>query len=842
MKPPLRQFLHLIITTSCLTAGERAQAQLSTPPPEIVSAWKHNTENLVVIFRHDGVFYIADGDGGGVGQPGMERGTFAWDKASGAFSASLAVDTNGNAGFSDPNGTTSISISGNTLTYNVTGEGDYFFTRIVNTPSAIVGSWHVPGQDANLTFLADGTYYHSQESDNEPDSTTGMERGNYTWNSGTGAFSGNPITDTNGDIGLSDPGPNPSTVSIAGNVMTLYDGAGTYTARRISPILSPLVRNDFEVDKFANYRQTSTSAPSLLVGPPTDDQPFWGEAYIEDTVSGTGGTMTITGQSARSFVDDFGWGIETEYTSLAALNAASAFPNGANYLFSRTGGTATLSFPANGAFPPAPAVAGGDGNGTWNNGEFILGENQTLIWSAHTAYDPATLVTVLSVVDQGNGDVIFDEEVIQGDIASFDFRGKLTSGRSYDVQLEHVKIAASTTAGTGPFAGKLGYAIYNSNTRFIMVVPEVQFLFITNEKQFRQISPSQFTEGGAKFDARVEGVGITDTFPASSISVRRPDNTSYALALDEDHWDVETDFPSFAAMRNIFPTGTYIMDIGGDSFSIPFTGAAFPNQPAVSSTIGTWVNGKLRLTATEAASSFSVSTNNSTGNGWHQIIITDASDTDIVHVIANTQENLSLNAVAQISGGLLSVGQSYEMEASFGNTVERINVSGPSWAAPGAQGYEQLSMATFLTIEVVADSLAPYTTWQTGAFTPTQLADPAVSGDDADFDNDGIDTLLEFILGSSPTSSNANLLKNATTTPAPGGRNLVFFYDRKTAANGITQVIETSPSLTGTWTPAIHGVAGVIISTSALDGQTERVTATIPSTETKLFVRLKAVR
>ena len=845
MKPPLRQILHLIITSACLAAGERAHAQFSTPPPEIVSAWKHNTENLVVIFRHDGVFYIVDGDGGETGQPGMERGTFTWDKSSGAFSANVFVDTNGDAGFSDPNGTSSISISGNTLTYNVTGEGDYIFTRIVNTPSAIVGSWHLPGQDANLTFLANGTYYHSEESDNEPDSTTGMERGNYTWNSGTGALSANPITDTNGDIGLSDPAPS-FNFTISGNVMTITEGADTYTLRRINPILSPLnTENDFEVDKFANHRQTSASAPSSLAGPPTDDQPFWGEAYIEDTVSGTGGTMTITGQAARDFVDDFGWGIETEYTSLAALNAASAFPNGANYLFSRTGGTATLSFPANGTFPPAPAVVSGDGNGSWNNGEFILGENQTLIWSAHSAYDPATLVTVLSVVDQGNGDVIFDEEVIQGDIASFDFRGKLTSGRSYDVQLEHVKIADSTTSGNGPFAGKLGYALYNTNTRFTMVVPEVQFLFIRNEKEFRQQSLSLLTEVGAGFDVIVNGVGITEIFPASSISFRKPDNSSLDLGFDEDHWEFDSDLLSFtnlSELRNTFPTGTYNIDIGDDSIPIAFTGTAFPNQPIVSSSVGTWVNGKLRITATEAASAFTLSTNPNSGNGWSRIIILDATDAEIVTAISNTPENPPPAVVAQISAGLLSVGQSYEVEADFGNTVERIAISGTSWASTSAKGYELLSNLTYVTIEVVADSSAGYTTWQTGAFTPTQLADPAISGDDADFDNDGLDTLLEFILGSSPTASNANLLKNATTTPAPGGRNLVFFYDRKTAANAITQVMETSPTLTGTWTPAIHGVDGVVISTSTLDGQTERITATIPSTETKLFVRLKAMR
>jgi hypothetical protein len=312
-----------------------------TVAPEIVSAWKHVTENFVMIFRHDGVFYVIDAEGG---QPGMERGTFQWDKTSGEFSVNVVVDTNGDAGLSDPSGATSITISGNTLTYTVAGEGSFPFTRIVNTPSAIVGSWHIPGQDANLTFMADGTYYHSEESDDEPDSTTGIERGTYTWNSGTGALSATLLTDTNGDIGLSNPAPSYN-FTISGNIMTIIDGAETFTARRITPILSPLdTASDFEVDKFANYRQTSAAAPSLLPVPvpPGEDHPFWGEAYIENTVDGTGGTLTITGQSPRNFINDEGWVIGAEYTSLAALNAASAFPNGANYLFSRAGGTATL--------------------------------------------------------------------------------------------------------------------------------------------------------------------------------------------------------------------------------------------------------------------------------------------------------------------------------------------------------------------------------------------------------------------------------------------------------------------------------------------------------------------
>jgi len=139
--------------------------------------------------------------------------------------------------------------------------------------------------------------------------------------------------------------------------------------------------------------------------------------------------------------------------------------------------------------------------------------------------------------------------------------------------------------------------------------------------------------------------------------------------------------------------------------------------------------------------------------------------------------------------------------------------------------------------------LSPYTTWKSGFFNSTQLADPAISGDDVDFDNDGIDNLLEFVLGGSPVAGNPGILKTAATTPAPTGHNLVFLYDRKNVASGISVVIETSPTLTnGTWTPAVHGVNNVTVVTTTLDANTERVTATVPSTETKLFVRLRANR
>ena len=203
------------------------------------------------------------------------------------------------------------------------------------------------------------------------------------------------------------------------------------------------------------------------------DSPFWGEAYVDDFIPETGGTLTIASQSPRNFVfDEDEWEIDVEYSILSALNHASAFPDGANYVFACVGGSATLSYPSGGTFPAAPKIVGDAENGAWNAGKYVLGQNQTLIWNPHTNYDSSTLVTVLSVVDQDTGEELLEETVIQGDITSYDFSGKLTPGGTYDVELEHVKIASSTTAGTGPFAGKLGYALYNSNTRFTLVAPD----------------------------------------------------------------------------------------------------------------------------------------------------------------------------------------------------------------------------------------------------------------------------------------------------------------------------------------------------------------------------------
>ncbi|MEY4568901.1 MAG: hypothetical protein RLZZ398_340 [Verrucomicrobiota bacterium] len=182
-------------------------------------------------------------------------------------------------------------------------------------------------------------------------------------------------------------------------------------------------------------------------------------------------------------------------------------------------------------------------------------------------------------------------------------------------------------------------------------------------------------------------------------------------------------------------------------------------------------------------------------------------------------------------------------------TVDWVQKTYPLTAGPHTLRWRYLKNANTVTgsdaawvdqIEWTPSATDPYTTWAAGFFNSTQLANPAISGHDVDYDNDGVPTLLEYLFGGNPTLPSSGLLP--TVTKAPGSNNVVFTYKRKTAATGVTQVIEHSANLAPPWTPAVHGQDGVTIATTPVDAQTEQVTVTIPSTSTSRFVRLKASR
>lgn len=189
---------------------------LAASVSDIVGGWGPVDSNgaAALIFMNDGTYvHIQDIFGGTGGQPGMERGTYSWNPITGALTSSRSVDTNGDWGLSNPWGPIAIQINGNSMTISeggiVTGTG----SRIADVANSIVGNWYAndpytgqAGGLVNLTFMSDGTYIMSQDGNSilDPSGRDGIERGTYSWNPVTGAFSSAcPIVDTNGEWGLS---------------------------------------------------------------------------------------------------------------------------------------------------------------------------------------------------------------------------------------------------------------------------------------------------------------------------------------------------------------------------------------------------------------------------------------------------------------------------------------------------------------------------------------------------------------------------------------------------------------------------------------------------------------
>ena len=86
-------------------------------------------------------------------------------------------------------------------------DGTFTFSRVMSATSPLVGTWYASGPDGifAFTFTDDGQYMMVEDGDPavNPGGQDGMERGTYTWNAATGAFTWVTTVDTNGEWGLS---------------------------------------------------------------------------------------------------------------------------------------------------------------------------------------------------------------------------------------------------------------------------------------------------------------------------------------------------------------------------------------------------------------------------------------------------------------------------------------------------------------------------------------------------------------------------------------------------------------------------------------------------------------
>jgi len=237
-------YLH---SRSLLLAAFALLAVCSASAQAIVGAWTYGDTAAptsagtgAFVFLPNGVYFHMESenlDDAANGQNGMERGSYTWNSGTNLFTLnSVDVNTNGEWGLSDDPG------PGNSFTIDFSGNTADNLTRVTGG-SAIVGAWTygntltpTSAGTGTFVFLPNGVYFHA-ESENVDDAANGqngIERGTYSWNSGTNLFTLNSVdVNTNGEWGLSDdPGP--------GNSFTIdFSGSTAGNLTRVSAIPEP---------------------------------------------------------------------------------------------------------------------------------------------------------------------------------------------------------------------------------------------------------------------------------------------------------------------------------------------------------------------------------------------------------------------------------------------------------------------------------------------------------------------------------------------------------------------------------------------------------------------------
>ncbi len=223
----------------------------SPPAQSIVGAYTNSDTtregaSVVVLLANGTYFQIQDAPAADAptGVDGFERGTYTWDPVTKALFLTTLIDTNGDEGASNLSGVTGITANrlGNIFSVVFPGGGGAFSAPLVTGSSPIVGAWVIgdtttADSSALVTFYANGTYLQAYDGPAGPGQPKGMERGTYTWDSATGAFTSTTLVDTNGTAGLSNP-TGSVTVTVSGDTLTYTNLSGPGTAHRV--VAAPL--------------------------------------------------------------------------------------------------------------------------------------------------------------------------------------------------------------------------------------------------------------------------------------------------------------------------------------------------------------------------------------------------------------------------------------------------------------------------------------------------------------------------------------------------------------------------------------------------------------------------
>jgi len=350
----------------------------------------------VVVFMKDGTFYLVEDTEDGSSDPdGYERGTYTWNAGTGAFTASVLADGNGQAGLSHPAGNTSVEVNGSALTYT-DSEGSTVLTRVEGAGSPIVGAWQFgEGRAIDsriLVFLPSGIYFEAQEFGVE----TGMEKGRYVWDPTTGVFEATVLLDTNAILAFSNE-LDGFKIHIQADEMLIFDDDQESRLYLVDPTtegrpIPQVTRWKFVKGRehFQNKNNTAPVPMSWSVSIDVETKMNLDAMDMEIRGGGIPGAYPLIHISGRE------WAFNKDYSSEAAMNAE--FPAGAEFTIELSGGnlgTMSQSFTLMAdRYPNTPYLTGTSFTAAQSFDSF---NDFTLNWSDPGSLTAANGQTILEV-------------------------------------------------------------------------------------------------------------------------------------------------------------------------------------------------------------------------------------------------------------------------------------------------------------------------------------------------------------------------------------------------------------------------------------------------------------
>ena len=561
----------------------------------LVGAWQFGDgaadDSGVLVFLSNGTYFHGqDSVADGTGVDGMERGTYTWNESTGAFTATPIVDTNGEFGLSHPIGSFVFTVNGDVLTV-VDNSESALLSRVVSNSSAIVGGWQFGDGTSSgsgvVVILGNGTFLMAEDSEvDDQFEFDGMERGTYTWDSGTGAFFATVEVDTNGEIGLSHP-RGAITITIANGVLSYIENGENGEngeIAQLNDVNTEIVGASGAVNSWSLLKMRGGVQSAVDTSPSAS---FWmADIYLETQNPGDITAASISGGNiagSRALAQDENtWWLGVEYNSEVEFDAE--FPSGTSYTISVSGGTL-------GALDQVVNLPGKDYPS--NAPHFT---KFTEMGSVDATSDFEVTSNSVGNTTQSWLEVIPDIDIYEDPpLSAFTIPADTFSGASNNTAtLAFVKSLEVDTGGFGLSDGHAGHALLVQaplNTAGSGNPPGVTFWkFIKGIGRTQTADNTAPAASSWAIDINVETEYASD---ATSVTISGGGIVGSRMFKydDEDaEWYFETDFDSEVDLDAEFPSATtYTITLSGGTLGtlvqdVALPAKAYPNVPYLTGT------------------------------------------------------------------------------------------------------------------------------------------------------------------------------------------------------------------------------------------------------------------